>query len=457
MILDVFDGNQCYIYGKEIEMKNRIFQDLMDIKEPTKLGRFFLLSFFLHCLMIYGLLMVPFVPVTFVKRDSGIERGFESSAMLFSESSPSDFYEEENSSPPPEWEEPEKVNPGNFTGPMADGNINIDKPLSDSPGTTAPKVINARSTGSTSPVVSYSHAYRPLRRDMDIVDTDEYIRLYRKPFRFVLEKPRSSFSLKIHTLSYPRVRRAIKKRQLPAAEEIKIEELINYFQYDYPQPTGEFPISITTELAACPWNPSNRLLHIGLQAKVLFGDAIKNSRFVVAKDVNIQVIFNPNKVAAYRLIGYGSRTPKVGQWSDEFRGSGAIRAAQKITSLYELIPAPPAPGTKNENSETGTVMISYREPKKEGEVGWSKVHWISRPIAEMAGTNQEPSANFRFSAVVAQFGMILKNSETKNTSSMTQLLEWAKDAVGEDRYGYRAEFIKLLETYRSMLEAKRGY
>lgn len=204
------------------------------------------------------------------------------------------------------------------------------------------------------------------------------------------------------------------------------------------------------------WNPSNRLLHIGLKGKVVFKDGLENSRFTVARDVNIQVVFNPAKVTAYRLIGYGSRTPKMGDWSMNSRVSGEMRAAQKITSLYEVVPVPSPGGSGAEDGEIGTVVVSYRSPDDVYNTDPSKVKTISHPIPALADWGEVPSDNFRFSAVVAQFGMMLSNSEVKDAAAVDQLLEAARSAIGEDPYGYRADFIKLLEKYRDILNEKNS-
>lgn len=417
-------------------MKNRIFQDFMEIKKPQKLGRFFLISIFIHCLFIYGMMTVKFDPVT-ISRPFQVEGGFEGPASLPS-SPPS--VTGAGQSPPSEAGDA----PGEF-----------DSPVDEAPEVPVEQVAGNTSSD-TSPGASpgYSYSYRDRGGNSDLVDTDEYIKLYRKPFRFTGEKPRSSFSPNVGTLSYPRIKRAIRNRRLPETEEIKIEEMINYFQYDYPSPIGEHPISIVTELSACPWNSSNRLLHIGLKGKVVFTDGLKNSRFTIARDVKIQVFFNPDRVKAYRLIGYGSRTPKVGDWKAEGRFSGDMRAAQRITSLYEIVPTAVPAGEESGVGvvETATVTVSYLPPGEVSTSDPSKVKWISHPVFDENDEIVEPSSNFKLSAAVAQFGMMLINSEDKDLSSISGLLKLAREAVGDDPYGYRAEFITLLEKYRTMLE-----
>jgi hypothetical protein len=422
-------------------MKKIIFRDLLRIKKPRKLWKFFLFSIFLHIMVIYTLTMLRFNPLEPIPRRVSTDESVSLHTRAERPVEPvNDTAQMDNEAYDRFEDSVEPVNPTdeNVSNEETDEEITGDKKLE----AAAPAITNQVG-------ISPSYSYPVRRRNIDVVDTDEYVKLYRKPFRNPFQKPHSTFSFKIGTLSYPRIRRAIKKRELPEVDKVKIEEMINYFHYDYPQPTGEHPISITTELAACPWNPSNRLLHIGLMGKIVFGDGLKDSQFTIAKDVNIQVTFNPEKVKAYRLIGYGSRTPKVGKWSHTSRGTGEMRAGQRITSLYEIVQKAPGTDKETEARETATVILIYRKP------GLPVVKQILHPVFEREEIDQVPTENFRFSAAVAQFGMMLKNPEFKEKLSLTKLLELAKDAIGEDRYGHRSTFIKLLEMYYSMLEEEK--
>jgi hypothetical protein len=419
-------------------MKNRIFQEIMEKKKPQKLGRFFLISVFIHCIFIYGMMTVRFAPVTnshFFHSEGGME------AFSSRSSNSSDTGGAGHSSPPAAGDRASEFTFSDHETPAAPVEPGVLYASSDvSPG--------------TSPDASqgYSYSYRDRGGHSDLVETDDYIKLYRKPFNFTGETPRSSFSTNVGTLSYPRVKQAIRNRRLPDLAVVRIEEMINFFQYDYPPPEGDHPISVVTELSGCPWNPSNRLLHIGLKGKVVFKDELKNSRFTIAKDVKIQVFFNPERVKAYRLIGYGSRTPKMGDWKEEGRFSGDMRAAQRITSLYEIVPKAVPSGEGSEPVETATVTVGYILPEEAESSDPSKVKWISHPVFDEVDAGMEPSSNFKFSAAVAQFGMVLLNSEEKDFSSLSGLIKMAQESVGDDPYGYRAEFIKLLEKYRDILE-----
>ena len=100
-------------------------------------------------------------------------------------------------------------------------------------------------------------------------NTEEYDRIYENPFKSVRENPLSTFSIDVDTASYSNVRRFLGMNRLPPPDAVRIEELINYFTYEYPLPREEHPFSIYTEIGECPWNEENRLVHIGLQGKPL--------------------------------------------------------------------------------------------------------------------------------------------------------------------------------------------
>ena len=89
-----------------------------------------------------------------------------------------------------------------------------------------------------------------------------------------MNNPLSTFSSDVDSASYSNMRRFIKNSQLPPKDAIRIEELINYFDYDYPEPADGNPFSIFTEIAACPWEESHDLLHIGLKGKTMKSEAI---------------------------------------------------------------------------------------------------------------------------------------------------------------------------------------
>ncbi len=117
-------------------------------------------------------------------------------------------------------------------------------------------------------------------------NTEAYSHLDENPFFDVLRAPLSTFSIDVDTASYSNTRRFLRDGQLPPKDAVRIEELINYFSYDYPQPTGDAPFSITSEVSACPWNAQHRLVHIGLQGKRLLKEDLPPANLVFLLDVS---------------------------------------------------------------------------------------------------------------------------------------------------------------------------
>ena len=124
------------------------------------------------------------------------------------------------------------------------------------------------------------------RMDADGMNAEEYKEIAENNFKTVSESPLSTFSIDIDAASYSNMRRYINKGELPPADAIRTEELINYFSYDYPQPTGNDPVKITTEVGACPWNVKHRLVRIGLKAKEIPTDKLPVSNLVFLIDVS---------------------------------------------------------------------------------------------------------------------------------------------------------------------------
>jgi Ca-activated chloride channel family protein len=467
----------------------------------------------------------------------------------------------------------------------------------------------------------------------DQFNTEEYDRIYENIFLDTLKNPLSTFSIDVDTASYANIRRFINNNQYPYKDAVRIEEMINYFAYDYPLPKKKHPFEIYTEISGCPWNPDHRLIHIGLQGKKLESDELppnnlvflldvsgsmepanklpllkkafkllihelgakdrvsivvyagaaglvlpstpanqkdkiiaaldrlsaggstaggagiqlaykvawenfipdgnnriilatdgdfnigisstselvrmieekrkkgifltilgfgmgnykdgrmeqiadkgngnyhyidnlleakkvfvndmRGTLFTIAKDVKIQVEFNPAKVRAYRLIGYENRLLKKEDFDDDTKDAGELGAGHTVTALYEIIPfgseeeVPVVGDLKYQmvkidpkaykSKEILTVKLRYKKP--DGK----KSQLIEMPLADDNIAIAKASPNFKFSAAVAEFGMLLRDSEFKGQSSYENVLELAKQGKGPDTFGYRTEFIKLVE------------
>jgi len=507
--------------------------------------------------------------------------------------------------------------------PNAD--ISIDEPV----GNSDAKVTEA------DPNMPAATLRRPVPLVANQVNTDEsYSPIVENGFDNVKDKPLSTFSVDVDNASYSNVRRMINNGQMPPANAVRIEEMINYFNYNLSPPNNNKPVAIHTELSAAPWNAKHRLLRIGLKAKVIpnnalpasnitflldvsgsmedqnklplvkasmkmlvdelrpkdkvaivtyAGDAgirlmptsgdkkatidsvidalyaggstnggegikmayklasenyvtkgnnriimatdgdfnvgpssnedmetlitreretgvaisilgvgmgnLKDSKmetladkgngnyfyidnitearkalisefggtmFIVAKDVKLQVEFNPAKVQAYRLLGYEDRMLNKEDFNNDRKDAGDMGSGHTVTALYEIVPA----GIKDDYA--GSVdPLKYQQVEEQhysttGEMLTIKFRY-KQPDSMTSKMSQEvvkddpeelskTSADFKFAASVAEFGMLLRDSQYKQGSNYDQAIKLARQAKGEDNDGYRSEFIKLVES-----------
>lgn len=513
--------------------------------------------------------------------------------------------------------------------------------IASSSGYYAPlsgKASGIQITKSNKPGVDVADNYT--RTVADSVDrefnTEDYDAIIENRFLKVEDNPLSTFSIDVDAASYSNVRRYIEAGQLPPAGVVRIEEMINYFKYDYEGPKNEHPFEVHSEISACPWNKDHRLVLVGLQGrkipvetlpasnivflidvsgsmemenklplvkssmkllvdqlreqdkvsmvvyagnaglvlsptsgveKIKIKDAIDkleaggstaggqgiklayktakenflqggNNRvilctdgdfnvgvssddelermieqerksgvfltvlgygmgnykdnkmqkladkgngnhayidgineakkvlvnefggtlFTIAKDVKLQIEFNPQKVQGYRLIGYENRMLAKEDFNDDKKDAGELGSGHTVTALYEVIPVGVKSSflekvdklryQKDKSSVTVTakngeiVNIKLRYKKPDGEVS----SLIEHPVMDDDTKLENTSDNFRFAAAVAEFGLLLRNSSFKSDASFTQVIGLAKKAKGEDKEGYRKEFIKLVSS-----------
>ena len=193
-----------------------------------------------------------------------------------------------------------------------------------------------------------------------------------------------------------------------------------------------------------------------MEAKKVLVTEFGGTLFTIAKDVKIQVEFNPNAVQAYRLIGYENRKLNDEDFNDDTKDAGELGSGHTVTALYEIIPM----GVKSkfikdidplkyQNTEMGvsadellTVKFRYKEPDG------NKSKLITQTIKN--DTRMDQDENLNWAATVASFGMLLRDSEFKGDLTFDQVLTSAKNSKGEDEFGYRAEFIKLVDTARNL-------
>lgn len=193
-----------------------------------------------------------------------------------------------------------------------------------------------------------------------------------------------------------------------------------------------------------------------LEAKKVFVSEMGGTLITIAKDVKLQVEFNPTKVRSYRLLGYENRQLENRDFADDTKDAGELGAGHTVTAIYEIVPVgaeskaddaseedalkyqqPAQQPTEAFSDEWMTVKFRYKEP--DGET--SK---LLSTVVE-GEVRSETSNSFRFAAAVAEFGLLLGDSKYKADASWEQVLSHARNARGEDPNGYRAEFIRLVE------------
>jgi len=195
-------------------------------------------------------------------------------------------------------------------------------------------------------------------------NTEEYKRVYDNSFQDTLTSPLSTFSIDVDTASYSNVRRFINSGKLPAADAVRTEEMINYFSYDYPQPTGEHPFSVTTEVSDCPWQQGHQLVMIGLRGQSLMTQELPPSNLVFLIDVSgsmgepnklpllkttfkmlVKQLREQDKVSIVVYAGvagvvleptYGSERDKIITAIDNLQAGGSTAGGEGIQLAYQI-------------------------------------------------------------------------------------------------------------------------
>jgi len=187
--------------------------------------------------------------------------------------------------------------------------------------------------------------------------------------------------------------------------------------------------------------------------------------YTVAKDVKIQVEWNPARVRAYRLIGYENRLLRNEDFADDKKDAGEVGSGHSVTALYEVVPVgvntdvtirmPDSLRYQRRNvqptSAAGPELLFVKVRYKRPDGDESRL--MSQPVMAQAG--QAASADFQFQAAVAEFGLLLRNSDFRGKADLGHVIAAAREARGSDPDGYRAEFVKLAEAVRGIGLARR--
>lgn len=484
------------------------------------------------------------------------------------------------------------------------------------------------------------HGDHWVHQPVEDLNGEAYAPIVENPFQGALDAPVSTFSIDVDTASYANVRRMLRNNQIPPADAVRVEELVNYFDYDYEGPSGgDAPFSSHVEVTSCPWNLENRLVRVGLKGREFahlepklsnlvflvdvsgsmnspdklqllqqslrllvkelgendrvalvayagasglvldstsatdqetilaaidnlrsggstnggagielaykvakehfipngvnrvvlatdgdfnvgvtdrgdlirmvedeaksnvflsvlgFGtgnlkdatmeqladkgngnysyiDSLREGRKVlveerggtlvtIAKDVKLQIEFNPAEVQSYRLIGYENRMLAREDFNDDTKDAGEIGAGHTVTALYEVVPTntttdarPSADPLKYQrefrpteaagSGEMLTLKVRYKEP--EGTTS----RLLEFPVTDTGLRYDQATVDTKFAAAVASFGMLLRGSRHAGTATFDSVLELAMEGVGSDPGGYRAEFLDLVRQAKAL-------
>lgn len=191
-----------------------------------------------------------------------------------------------------------------------------------------------------------------------------------------------------------------------------------------------------------------------LEAKKVLVKEMGGTLLTIAKDVKLQIEFNPAKVKAYRLVGYENRLLNNEDFNDDKKDAGELGSGHTVTAIYEIIPAgsdeliasidklkyqETKPFSATESNEVMTIKFRYKEPKE------STSKLISHIVLDKKTPFSAASENCKFACAVAEFGLLLRDSKFKGDSDFKTVITMAKEAKGKDDEGYRAEFIRLVE------------
>ena len=199
------------------------------------------------------------------------------------------------------------------------------------------------------------------------------------------------------------------------------------------------------------------------EARKVLIEEIHSTLVTIAKDVKIQIEFNPLQVAAYRLVGYENRLLSQEDFNDDTKDAGEIGAGHTVTALYEIVPVGQEAGVGSvdalryqrrtettEQATTGellTLKLRYKDPET------TQSQLLELVVRDSGREYARASEDFKFAAAVASFGMLLRESPHQGTTTLESVLELAEEGQGADAHGYRSEFLELVRKARGLIGA----
>jgi Ca-activated chloride channel family protein len=222
----------------------------------------------------------------------------------------------------------------------------------------------------------------------------------------------------------------------------------------------------TLEKLADKGNGNYAYIDTTQEARKVLVEQMGGTLITIAKDVKIQVEFNPAQVDTYRLIGYENRVLRAEDFNDDRKDAGEIGAGHTVTALYEIVPANGKASKKVETS--GVDPLKYQKPARVRKVVESdelltvKVRYkapdgnesqlLEFPVVDTGKRLARASTDFKFAAAVAAFGMLLRDSPHKGNATYASVAELAEEGQGADEAGYRAEFVKLVQKAQKIVK-----
>ena len=284
------------------------------------------------------------------------------------------------------------------------------------------------------------------------------------------QAPVVTLSIPWDTGSYAKIRAAIEAEHLPAPEDVRIEELLNDFPptLDPAKPhvvaAAEPSVGAWVEVMEAPWAPRHRLVRIELRGGL---NALQpGTPDVVAKDVKIEVEFNPRRVAMYRLIGYEKAARAADRPVATAPAAGSIDAGQVVNALFEVVPAAVESDEPSDEGTYGPVrhLVTEERPRAAPQMLTLRVQYrhadtgardkLTVPFVDNGAMFASASSEFKFCAGVAAYGMILRDSPHRGKATLDNAIAWASAGVSspeDDPGGARTEFIDLMRRTKHLM------
>ncbi len=255
-------------------------------------------------------------------------------------------------------------------------------------------------------------------------------------FRDVASVPVSALLIPSGTASHAEIASSLKKNQLPRPEQVRIDEMLQAFSYEYRQASAEKPVALDLQTGPCPWNQNHRLLRVGIRTR------LGGTREIVAENVGIAVEFNSATVASYRLIGYEGEAGKLSATART-----RLYSSETITTLYEIAPANAAGHTAE---DIATITLGHTLPGTKSERSL-------QVMAQDAGRTWATSDDdFRWAASVATFGMLLRSNSVGEQENWQRLGELFRTSSSAPLRNERAAFAMLAMKAATLAPASRG-